>query len=136
MSIKVKVEVEELTNDQMIDILSAMDYSIHYWVKMLSTWPMEYERAAKLYKQSIHSSEEPTYEDILLYVLKSGGKLLIELYEKVEGKNEYFLTLEGIKEGLSKGMTIGHISTAISQWDAHDYDAVIQFSLFGELIFG
>ena len=132
----IKVKVEELTNDQIISILSSMSSSIYHWARKMSTWPMEYEKAEKLYNQSIYSSGNPTYEDVLLYVLKSGGKLLIELYEKENGKDEYFLTLEGIKEGLSKGISNGHIGTSIDRWDANDYDVVIQYALFGQVIFG
>jgi len=73
-------------------------------------------------------------------VISRGGSLIFTLddAEEVQEKTEFTLTLESVIQGLEKACK--HQGRTLSDlWENHDAvdaDVVVQFALFGEIVFG
>ena len=137
MENKTTIQVNhELTKEIMLDILTtAIEGGIGYWSILLNDDP-KWEKASKQWKEE-HNGETPCYCDSAYKVMENGDAIRLE---DVDDGNIYELTMEKFLNGckLYIEKTGKDIKKAMdeSNFDAWDADAIIQYALFGEVIYG
>lgn len=126
-----KISVEQLKEV----ITAAVEGGIGYWA-ILCNDTDAYIAAREKAKQAL--GETPCYCDTIYQLLIDGGKLCLEDAEE-EGEF-YTLTykklLKGIKMWEEENHTTIKGTIDNSEFDSEDGDAIFQYALFGELIFG
>lgn len=138
----VKFSVEhKLTVEDIKDILTtAIEGGIGYWACLLNDTP-EWIKACKTLKESM--KDTPCYCDVAWEVLSNNEAVKFE----DEGdciEDDEAPILELTKEKLLKGCALYtgytgkdiHESMEKGDFDANDADMIIQFALFGELMYG
>ena len=116
---KINIKVEELTHDDIVNILSTALYGSPYLV--VDNTVKEYEEATG-----------DTIEDRLADMLLKGQKVVLIDAEEDKKHN---LTLSKLKKGWGQYIAKGG-STDIEDYDLLDADAIIQYSIFGDVIYG
>lgn len=117
----IKIIVEHEINDMMIDdiCVTAFEGGINYWCEeariLASSIPEKY------INEEIYASE----------AISRGAS--VELFD-IEGEEVWLLTPENFKKGLERCANEWNLN--LEDLDADDADKVIQFALFGEIIFG
>lgn len=114
-----KIKVEKLTHDEIVNLLSA---GLYY-----SPWCTTVDTTTKAYELA----KGDTLEDKLADILLNDGIITIIF---TEDKN-YILDLHYLKLGLEKYINNGG-SADIINYDCSDADAVLQCAIFGEVIYG
>lgn len=116
-----------ITDEQINDIVStAFEGGINYWCS-------KSEVIGGDYLGCNYGSE----------VISKGGKILLHEVEDdhVDNEEEYTLTKEKVLAGIQlfveKGFTQDdHIKLDLENYDANDADLIVQYGLFGKLVFG
>lgn len=121
-NLKVEIEVE-VSNEDIDDIVSsALEGGINYWCCSAEIGEEEY--------LGEYASEQ----------ISRGGTLI--LYDS-EDDETYVLTKENLLKGIAQAIKAGHGISWIEEgkldlctFDAGDADLVVQYALFGEVVFG
>lgn len=126
MEIIKTISVASLTRDDLVEILSggtigwgdiaAGDDAYRETKKELDLWEMDY-----------------CYEDVLARILETGGRLLVC---DTESDDAWELTLDKIVEGCEMALEFNPEWEDECCRDEYYTDTVIQYALFGELVFG
>ena len=75
---------------------------------------------------------KPCYEDVLAEILESGGKLTV--YDREDDK-DHELTLEKLLNGWKK-YAEDHNADDFDEYDGVSADCIMQYAIFGEVIYG
>jgi hypothetical protein len=121
---KFKAEVTEVTKEDLVSILSGFYSYSGYWVELLD-WH------ADRYIEVKESLEDPAFEEVLAELLERGDWLKITDEDDVR-----VLYKEDIKKGIQLALDNNSISLDPDDWDAADHDMIIQYALFGEVLYG
>jgi hypothetical protein len=121
-----KIELTNITKEEVSYILSGFYNYSSYWCENLDWNSDEYNRIA----ESI-PKDERTIEDILAQILEEGGWLKI-----TDEDDTRVLYKKDIQNGIQLSLDNGLISTDPESWDANDHDIIIQYALFGEVVYG
>ena len=147
---KAKIIISEITHDDLVDLFSTAlcgNYS----------WSADYD--SKFYHEKCDAKEGDCYEDVLAKCLLNGGTIEIgdrnaEDASDVYGNNKrvywddeqeimiYPITLKDIKKGLEKAYENGQaerVNWLINepiQMDMIDADVLLQYIVYGEVIYG
>lgn len=134
MIIQVKKDYE-VTNEDIVDILSAFDR--HGWCCTIDYNKCDYAAAkAKLGKDAY-------YEDVLAQILFNGGKL--KFVDSEEPDARYDLTLQKLLYGIESAIKQEYYSDYnwyedgkldTCQIDSEVADVIVQLGLFGEVMYG
>jgi len=125
-----------LTEGNILDILTtAIEGGIGYWCCLDNSHP-DWVEAREQWKAE-HKDEIPCYCDVAYQVMKNGKAVILE---DEEDDTIYELTLEKFQQGCAlytqrTGKDI-HKAMDESDFDANDADAIIQFAVNGEIIYG
>lgn len=124
-----------LTEQDILDILTtAFEGGIGYWCCLDNT-DADWVAARQQLKEE--TGETPCFCDVAYRVMKNGQTVKLE--DEEEG-TVLELTLEKFQQGCTKYTEETHrdIHRTIdnSEFDAEDADMIIQYALFGELIYG
>ena len=140
----------EITQDNLVDVMAiALEGGIGYWA-MLDNASENWTKWEKKYKAEHPEDEYCSTVEIAAYILWNGGYIEFEdaegegstdlnYEEGVEG-DPWKLTLNRVLEGL--GQEMSHAGyTDIEDYlgcyaDAESGDFIIQWALFGEIVFG
>jgi len=119
-------ESEKLFLDSMCNVFG-MGYHEGYGLEL------KYKQ--KDYEESRKKLTDPCWEDVLLQMLKDGGKLtLVDL--ECDGEYTKSVTIEDVHQKVSK-TPISHLMDAINEeGDVITSDVIIQTVFFDEVIFG
>ena len=138
LTFKIEYTLKEGT---IIDVLdTAFEGGIGYWACLDNTHP-DWVEARKQWKEAHKTEQEPNpipcFSEVALQVMQN-GKAVILIDE--EDETEYQLTLEKLVEGcriytIRKGKDIQKALDE-ADFDANDADAIIQYALFGDIIYG
>ena len=91
---------------------------------------------AKLRLQSLKPNESICYEDVLMQILRDGGKLNLFDEEEQLDNEDNFITLEDVHERVAKTQT-NHLLDMINENDDADTaDVMLQQVFLGDIIFG
>lgn len=121
---KFKIEVLELTKEDVVVILSGFYAYSGYWVELLD-WH------ADRYIEAKESLEDPAFEEVLAELLERGDWLKITDEDDVR-----VLYKTDIIKGIQLSLDNNSISLDSDDWDAADHDMIIQYALFGEVVYG
>lgn len=116
---------DEVTAEHISDLLvTAFEGGINYWCE----------------KVEVLAVPDPIPDKVILSdVIALGGAL--EFYDlDAEGEDDiYELTLEKMLKGIEMGLTwgkFGSVEDMMDNYDAETADVIIQFALFGEIVYG
>lgn len=75
---------------------------------------------------------KPCYEDVLAEILESGGKLTV--YDREDDK-DHELTMEKLLNGWKKYVE-DYNADDFDEYDGVSADCIMQYAIFGEVIYG
>lgn len=133
---KFNLEIEELTHDELVSIISGAMYGSSYWASDINPTDLsDYETMEeKLVEEGfLEENETVCIEDLLSKVLLEGKTLTIR---DSEDDKEYKINLDGIKKGVSKSIIEYENDFKIEYWDSYDCDKAIQIAIFDDVIYG
>lgn len=94
---------------------------------------LEYEK--KEYESARKKFASPCFEDVLMQILRDGGKLTL-VDEECEGEYTKSVTIKEVHERVSK-TPVNHLMDAVNENDdATTADVIIQTVFYEEIIFG
>lgn len=121
-----------INTDDIVNLLSFEGGGFDYWA-IISTEDDTYEAASRrLTKRLKNKHEMICYEDILANILENGGELTIT--DRADDK-EFTLDMDMLLKGYKLYFENGGDLDS-DNMDANDADAILQYALFGELIYG
>ena len=116
-----------VTEEQITDILiDGIECGIGYWA-MLHNDTEEFERYYK--------STDLTTSEIVVKILLDGGAVKITDNEE-DVEPQYPLTLERVIAGIEKNAEERDWDCDLDNYDAATCDAIIQYAIFDEVVFG
>lgn len=116
---KYRVIIEKLEHDEIVDILSTALYGSFYW---------KVDNTTKEYEEAKGNTIEDKLADILL---NDKDVILIDTEEDEAYTLDLAKLYKGIELYIKNG---GHI--IIEDYDFNDADSILQYALFGEIVFG
>lgn len=130
MKVELKVKVLELSEDNIVTIMSGASYGISYWCSEMALEEGMYKKYRK---------EDDCIEDVYARALKNGCAMV---FTDIEDEDEkYYLTYDKLLKGVEKFIESGrcvNINKIFEEGneDANDMDYIIQYALFDDIIFG
>jgi hypothetical protein len=93
-------------------------------------------KQAKLCLESLNPNETICYEDVLMQILRDGGKLNLKDEENQIENEDNYITLEDVHERVANTQ-FNHLLDMINENDDADTaDVILQQVFLGEIIFG
>lgn len=121
-----------ITTEDIVDyVLSMEGGGFDYWAEICSD-DKDYEAARQRLHDRMPSPFKPCYEDVLAEILEYGGKLIV--YDREEDE-EHELALTDILKGW-KMYAEEYKAYDFDEYDAISADCIIQYAIFGEVIYG
>ena len=91
---------------------------------------------AKLKLQSLNPDRQVCYEDVLMQILRDGGKLnLFDMEEQLDNEDNY-ITLADVHERVANTPTRHLFDMIEERDDADTADVILQTTFLGDIIFG
>lgn len=141
----------KITKEDVVDILSSAIGGISYWGEIVPN-DRQYEEAKKWLcanAESDYDDGEICYEEVVAQILFDGKSVTVR---DSEDDKESWLSLSNLAQGIQTAFREGYYSNynwlvpdgdgfgewhlETSQIDSEVADIIIQFSLFGEVLFG
>ena len=140
----------EITQDNLVDVMAiALEGGIGYW-SILDNASKNWQSWEEKYKKEHPEDEDVFYSNVAAYILWNGGYVELEDAEEegvtdlnneegVEG-DPWKLTLDRVLDGLAQEMShagYNDVEDYLGCYaDATSGDLIIQWALFGEIVFG
>lgn len=133
MEHKIAIEKEIIvTTQDIVDcVLCCEAGGFDYWGELCSD-EKDYEAARECLQAKSTSEIKPCYEDVLAEILEAGGKLIVFDYEE---DKYHDLTMEKILSGWKKYMEQQN-TFDFDEYDAVSADCILQYAIFGDVIYG
>ena len=130
MKFELKVKVLELSEDNIVTIMSGASYGISYWCSEMALEEGMYNKYRK---------EDDCVEDVQARAIKDGNPMIFRDSEDYDEK--YYLTYDRLLKGVEKFIESGRcvdINEIFEEGneDSEDMDYIIQYALFNDIIFG
>ena len=124
---KFEVKVTELTENDIATIISGASYGVSYWCSEITVGKEVYEK---------YRRENDTVEDVQARAIKDGNPMVFTDIED----GTYYLTYDSLLKGVQKFIESGRcvdISNIFIEGneDSDDMDSIIQYSIFGKIVF-
>lgn len=118
----------EFYDADILDVISTAVYDIGYWSCI--------DNDTKVWNQARKELEgqDVTFEDILFHILKSGKA--VELFDVEDNEEVWELTLQKLLEGMQRAIQYGDWNGDVDLLDGAIGDAIFQYALFEEIVFG
>lgn len=133
------VTEKELTLDDMDDILvTALEGGIDYWAVLDNTTP-EWKKAREQVKARKGPDGPVFWSEVALKVLLNGDSIKFEDAEGEEDDSDWTLDMEKFKMGCKLyEKERGSLTQALEDcsFDAVEADCLIQYAMFGKIVFG
>ena len=111
-----------------LDVICSSVYDIGYW----SCIDNDTEAWHKAHKEL--EGQDATFEDIFFHILKSGKA--VELFDVEDNEEVWELTFNKLLEGMQRAIQYGDWDGDIDSLDGAVGDAIFQYALFEEIVFG
>lgn len=127
---KVEVKVIELSHDDIVTIISGADGTIGCWCQSMGL-------GKELYSK--YRRDDDCIEDVQARALLDGQQMV---FVDAEEDDKYYLTYNNLCTGVEKWLSSGYGSSKEFSnefdgcQDGYDYDMIIQFALFDDVIYG
>lgn len=113
-----------ITDEDILNILSDATYACFYWSS-------SYEYEIEDYMQARKGLREPCREEVILKMLRNDMNVFMYVNDKDE---IYRLTLPNIINGIKLHLE-NDGSPDVDDWDGWDADCVMQYAIFGDVIY-
>lgn len=125
----------KITDDDLVGILCGVTGSACvYWCDEIIYNQENYKRAKQQLIDTGAREIDICYEDVILQLLKNGDTIT---FYSSENEEEYSLSCDLLIKGIERYMSSNDCEDIdIDMWDDEDYDAVIQYALFNEFVYG
>lgn len=130
MTHEVKITKQYETND-LVDLLSTAMVGCAYWCSQLDYEASEYKEAKERLIENGNSNI--CFEEVLVEMLESGKSLYF--IDAEDADEMYELTLEQLLNGIELNAEQRPHDCDLENGDAITADCIIQFALFGEVVF-
>ena len=126
---KFEVKVLELSEEDIVTIISGASYGVSYWCSEMTVGKEVYEK---------YRREDDCVEDVQARAIKDGCAMV---FTDIEDKDErYYLTYDRLLKGVQKFIESGRcldISNIFKggNEDSDDMDFIIQYALFDKIVF-
>lgn len=129
MKIEFKVNVLELSENDIATIISGASYGVSYWCSQMTVGKEVYEK---------YRREEDCVEDVQARAIKDGHAMAFTDNEDEDQK--YYLTYDRLLKGVEKFIESGrcvNVNEIFEEGneDADDMDCIIQYALFDKIVF-
>lgn len=125
---------KKIIDDDLISILCGVTSTACTWCSDLDYDTESYQQAKINLIDAGVKERDICYEDVLLQMLKNGEQ--ITFYDAEEDEN-HLLSWGVFIKGIERYMSSDDCSSLdIDEWDDVDFDNVIQYAFFGEIVFG
>lgn len=131
MKIKTTVTVTELTRDDIADILSCEHGGFDYWAELLPGGTQYRDAKEELESEADADPDRICWEDVLAQIILHHDGLIV--YDREEDKR-HLLTRNKLAFGIECRIAEGRADP--DDWDAADADCIMQYAIFGEVIYG
>lgn len=129
---KHKIEItKEYSSDDLVDLLSTALCGCSYWCSELDYDDNDYKEAKVRLNEN--GNNNVCYEEVLVEILEDGKSIY---WIDCEEDERYELTLEKLLNGIKKNAEERPHDCDLESGDAETMDCIIQYALFGEVIFG
>lgn len=128
---KIEKELKVTTKDIVYYVLCFEACGFDYWGELCSD-EKDYEAARQRLTEREKADMKPCYEDVLAEILESGGKLTV--YDREDDK-DYELTMEKLLNGWKKYVE-DYNAYDFDKYDGISADCIMQYAIFGEVIYG
>lgn len=118
----------EFYDIDILDVISSAVYDIGYWSCIDNDTEAWHQARKEL------EGQDATFEDIFFYILKSGKA--VELFDIEDNDEVWELTLEKLLEGMQRAIQYGDWNGDVDELDGAVGDAIFQYALFEEIVFG
>lgn len=131
MQIKTTVTVTDLTPDDVVNILSCERGGFDYWAQT-NPWRKQYGDARKELLDGGADGPILCYEDVLAQiVLHHDGLVVVD----IEEDRQHLLTRDKLCRGIEQYINNGGDADP-DEWDAISADCIMQYAIFGEVMYG
>ena len=125
---KFEVKVLELSEEDIVTIISGASYGVSYWCSEMTVEKEVYEK---------YRREDDCVEDVQARAIKDGH---VMAFEDIEDDEKYYLTYDRLLKGVQKFIESGRcldISNIFKggNEDSDDMDCIIQYALFDKIVF-
>ena len=125
---KFEVKVLELSEEDIVTIISGASYGVSYWCSEMTVEKEVYEK---------YRREDDCVEDVQARAIKDGH---VMAFEDIEDDEKYYLTYDRLIKGVQKFIESGRcldISNIFKggNEDSDDMDCIIQYALFDKIVF-
>lgn len=125
---KFEVKVLELSEEDIVTIISGASYGVSYWCSEMTVEKEVYEK---------YRREDDCVEDVQARAIKDGH---VMVFEDIEDGEKYYLTYDRLIKGVQKFIESGRcldISNIFKggNEDSDDMDCIIQYALFDKIVF-
>ena len=125
---KFEVKVLELSEEDIVTIISGASYGVSYWCSEMTVEKEVYEK---------YRREDDCVEDVQARAIKDGH---VMAFEDIEDDEKYYLTYDRLINGVQKFIESGRcldISNIFKggNEDSDDMDFIIQYALFDKIVF-
>lgn len=117
----------EFDDIDILDVISSAIYNIGYWSRIdnnTEVW----------HKTSDSMDRDHTFEDVFFEILKSGQA--VQLIDVEDDEEIWDLTFEKLLKGMQKAIQYGDWDGDMDSMDGAVGDAIFQYALFDEIVFG
>lgn len=128
---KIEKELTIKTGDVVDYVLACEAGGFDYWGELCDD-EKDYEAARNRLQEREKGEFKPCYEDVLAEILESGGKLTV--YDREEDK-DHELTMEKLLDGWKKYIE-AYNAYDFDEYDGVSADCIMQYAIFGDVIYG
>lgn len=111
-----------------LDIICSAVYDIGYWSCIDNDTEVWHEAHKEL------AGQDFTFEDVFFHILKSGQA--VELFDVEDNEEVWELTFEKVLHGMQMAIDNGDWDGDVDSLDGAVGDAIFQYALFNEIVFG
>ena len=128
---KIEKELKITTKNIVYYVLCFEAGGFDYWGELCSD-EKDYEAARQRLTERENADMRPCDEDVLAEILESGGKLTV--YDREDDK-DHELTMEKLLNGWKKYVE-DYNAYDFDKYDGISADCIMQYAIFGEVIYG
>lgn len=125
---------KKITDSDLISILCGVtSAACSYWCNEFKYDYTDYDLAKEKLFQADGKKSDICYEGVILQMLKDGNSVV---FVDRDDDEEHSLDFSSLIKGIELYMSSEHVSSMdLDEWDDADFDGVIQYALFGEIVF-
>ena len=132
MKVNYTISVTDLTPDDVVNILSCEHGGFDYWADLLPGRKQYMDAKEELASEADADPDRICWEDVLAQIiLHHDGLVVVD----IEEDRKHLLTRDKLLRGIAQYINNGGDADP-DDWDAISADCIMQYAIFGEVIYG